>query len=106
MHNPDVPEVYATADATVVLDLQPEHAQALAHILQHYDALVGGGASAFTDYVPEVWHHVMIQLHSQRALACGRVAELAMLDATADPRAIGAGQPHQPRHLALVGDVQ
>lgn len=64
----EVPEVSTSTAGTVVLELNPSDAQALARILAHYDVIVGwrgpdGEQVPVADgYTPEIWHHTLIRL--------------------------------------------
>lgn len=103
----EVPDVYATADGTVVIDLQPDQAHALALLLAHYNVLAeacGGVTSA--GYVPEVWHHTLVQLLAQRVHATCEVAETTPVALNMDVLEALTESAPRPRHLAVVGGDQ
>ena len=62
-----LPEVSLSTDENVVVEFDHEQATVLAKILAHYAALKLGDRPE--GYVPEVWHHTLIQL-------LGRAAEV------------------------------
>lgn len=73
-----IPEVWTAADGTVVLELTAEHAEVLAKILAHYDALVteGEGRPPADGYEPPVWHHTLLRLLTENARYRGRLGEV------------------------------
>jgi hypothetical protein len=64
----EVPEISTSTAGTVVVELKPSDAQALARVLAHYDVIAGyqgpdGQTIPVADgYVPETWHHTLIRL--------------------------------------------
>lgn len=65
---PVIPVVSTSTAGTVVVELTPSDAQALARILAHYDVIAGwrgddGQQVPIADgYHPETWHHTLIRL--------------------------------------------
>lgn len=60
----EVPEVYASLiDDTILVELSLDHAEALANVLAHYDALLAERHIPPADgYVHEVFHHTFIRI--------------------------------------------
>ena len=78
----ELPEVSASTNGTVVLELAPHHAEVLAKILAHYDVLVtapGSTGVAADGYEPEVWHHTLIRLLAERTRTDGVLGQLLVL---------------------------
>lgn len=71
-HEPlEVPKVSATADGTVLVELDPTQAQTLARILAHYDVIAsyrrddGERMEVADGFDQETWQHTLIALLAQ-----------------------------------------
>lgn len=76
-HSPvQVGHAQINGDPTVVMVLDPDHAQALAKVLALFDAKHPAGGLDF-EFDSATWTHAMVDLLAAKAMATGRHAELA-----------------------------